>query len=74
MYFHEEAIEPTKSLLSLLQESPIASDMPMEITADGDLRITLIGEEKMMQRALTVVSDIVAVYLEKTGEYHSGLR
>lgn len=73
MYFHWEPIEADKTLLPLLKDFAIVSDMPMEITADGDLRATLIGGEETLQRALTGISDIVTLHLEKTGEYRPEL-
>jgi DNA-binding CsgD family transcriptional regulator len=73
-YFHVVAIDPAKSLLSIVQEFEIVLDTPLTFTADGDPRVTLIGEPKTVRRTLTAISKIVSVRLERTGEYHPDAR
>lgn len=68
-YFHVAAIDPAKSLLSIFQTFEIVLDTPLTFTADGNPRVTLLGEAKPLHRALTAITDIVPVQFERSGEY-----
>lgn len=69
VYEHTDATDATVSLLALLDTFEVVLDLPLVITSDDATRITLIGEETALQRTLEAASEIVAVRLEKTGEY-----
>ncbi len=70
VYEHTRATGATTSLLSLLRESELVLDPPLEFMREGALRVTVIGEEIALHRALAAASEIVEVCLEKTGKYH----
>lgn len=74
VYVHSGAVDPGKSLLLVPHQYKIILDTPLEYTSDGDLRVTLIGDAKPLQRALAELADSFEVRLEETGEYQPGLR
>lgn len=69
VYEHTNATGATTSLLSLLRESELVLDPPLEFTRDGALRVTVLGEGTALHRAFAAASEIVEIHLEKTGEY-----
>lgn len=69
VYEHIEATDATASLLALLREFELILDPPLEVTDDGAIRVTLLGDETALQGMLTAASDIVDIHLEQTGEY-----
>lgn len=70
LYLHEEATEPARTLLSEAQKSEIVLDLPLEYTAEGTLRVTMMGSDAALRRTLGAIEDVVEVRLEKTGDYH----
>lgn len=69
VYLHMTATDATTSLLALLREFELILDPPLEVTDDGAIRVTLLGDETALQGMLTAASDIVDIHLEQTGEY-----
>lgn len=76
VYIHCQAMDPAKSLLSLIQQSDLILDLPLTFTADGNIRATVVGDENTLQRTLAEATDIdgVDIGLEKTGDYHPEAR
>lgn len=70
LYLHEQATEPTKTLLVEERNSEIVLDYPLEYTTEGTIRLTIIGDEEALRRTLTTIEDVVEVRLEKTGDYY----
>lgn len=70
LYLHEEATEPTRTLLVEERNSEIALDYPLEYTSDGAVRVTIIGNEVALRRTLRTIEEVVDVTLEKTGDYY----
>ncbi|MFH5801114.1 helix-turn-helix domain-containing protein [Haladaptatus sp. CMAA 1911] len=68
-YIHCELTDPVKSIISTLHQFEVVLKMPLEFTNEQTIRTTLVGEESAVGDALQAISEIVDIYLEKTGEY-----
>lgn len=66
--------DPVKSILSILDESEVVVDMPLVFTDGGTIRVTLLGDQKILRRVLEAVSNHVEIDIERTGEYRSASR
>lgn len=73
-YVHCKLGAPVKSIVKTLHEFEVVLDVPLEFTADGAVRATLIGETQPLDEVLNAITDIVELDLERTGEYHPGVR
>ena len=68
-YVQVEGTPQTKDLLGFLQHRDFVVRMPIEYTAEGGRRITLVGREADFAEALSEPPDDIEVELVSTGEY-----
>lgn len=66
---HTRTNEDVKRLLEIQNEHTLITDMPIEYTATGDLRVVSIGDIEMFRRAANAVPDTVDLQLEETGQW-----
>ncbi|MFC6763818.1 helix-turn-helix domain-containing protein [Natrinema soli] len=74
VYLHFRANALMTDLLSIFRRYEIVVDWPMEYTAQGGLRVTMIGEDKKIREAITEIPDEIRITLEAIGEYHPDMR
>lgn len=74
VYVHFRANALTTDLLSLFRRYEIVVDWPMEYTAQGGLRVTVLGEDKTIRAAIAEIPDGIQITLEGIGEYHPNMR
>ncbi|WP_246983687.1 helix-turn-helix domain-containing protein [Halorientalis marina] len=77
-YIHGDANETVRQLLTIEREHQVLIDTPIEFTnrTAGDteeLRVTLLGDDRTLQRAVADAPDTVEVRLEETGDYKPDL-
>ncbi len=77
-YIHAEATEIVQQLLAVEREHEVLISTPIEFgeTERGEgeeLRVTLLGEDRTLQRVVSNAPDAVDVRLEETGEYQPNL-
>jgi DNA-binding NarL/FixJ family response regulator len=70
--FHPTAT--VERLLTAMQEHEIVLDVPIKHTESGGLRVTVVGEDEALRRVGSAFAEVVAVSLERTGEYRPDLR
>ena len=68
-YVQVESTPETSRLIDLVQNRDFVVRMPIEYTAEGGRRITLVGREADFAEALSEPPDEVEVELVSTGEY-----
>lgn len=68
-YIHFEPTGAVESLLAIVQEFAFVLQTPVE-TTDVGVRVTLVGVDDALRRAVEEVPDTLAVSLEATGDYH----
>lgn len=68
-YIHAQPIPSMASVLEIPDRFGIVFEMPIEHVDDG-VRLTLIGEDEMLQRALSDLPEEIQLDLERTGTYH----
>jgi predicted DNA binding protein len=56
-------------LLSLFREYELILDMPLEYTADGKLRVHIVGEEEIIREVIPQVPDGIGLNLEQITDY-----
>jgi predicted DNA binding protein len=56
-------------LLSLFREYELILDMPLEYTADGKLRVHIVGEEEVIREVIPQVPDGIGLDLEQITDY-----
>jgi predicted DNA binding protein len=66
---HTRTNEVVRRLLEIQNEHVLITDMPIEYTAAGDLRVVSIGDIEMFRRAADAVPDTVSLQLEETGQW-----
>lgn len=66
---HTRTNEVVKRLLEIQNKHTLITDMPIEYTATGDLRVVSIGDTEMFRRAADAVPETVDVRLEGTGQW-----
>ena len=69
VYAHFEANDTVRELLTLFREHELVLDMPLEYTARGGLRATIIGDESVIREVIPKAPDGVAFNLEQIGDY-----
>lgn len=69
-YMQTEPHELTRSLIRMQAESEVIVRMPIEHTADGGVRGTILGHDEAFQSAIEQLPDAVDVEIESIGEYH----
>lgn len=73
-YIHFHPNDAVAGLLRIRERHGVAFETPMAYTADGALRITLLGEERLLQAVVEEIPPSIAVELVGTGEYHPDRR
>jgi predicted DNA binding protein len=66
---HTRTNEVVRRLLEIQNEHTLITDMPIEYTATGDLRVVSIGDIEMFRRAADAVPETVDIRLEGTGQW-----
>lgn len=69
-YVHLVANETVRRLLSIVQEQEVVLNTPLGALDDGGVRVTIVGEDEPIRRAVDGVPDDVTVTLESIGDYH----
>lgn len=69
-YIHQEWDETATTLGTIVQTHELIVDTPLVYTDDGDLQVTLFGDQQTIQAALTEVAETVDLSVEAIGEYH----
>ncbi|PSP98082.1 hypothetical protein BRC89_08970 [Halobacteriales archaeon QS_4_70_19] len=70
IYLHIEPDEISMQLMQIIQDNEVVLQTPMECTRDGGLRVTIVGDDATIQRAVNDVPEGVSVSLEGIGDYH----
>jgi predicted DNA binding protein len=73
-YVHFRPSEPARAMLELTREHELVVDTPIEFEGDGRLRVAVIGEDDVVQRAITEIPDEVDIELERLSDYEPELR
>lgn len=68
-YLYVESGEPASTLTSLVGQSGLIVEMPIEFTGPDSFRLTVAGKEAMIQRAYQELPDRFDYEIIKTGEY-----
>ncbi|WP_458185548.1 helix-turn-helix domain-containing protein [Haladaptatus sp. NG-WS-4] len=69
VYVQFEPNEVIETLLQIPREYELIVDTPLEFTERGGLRLTVVGEEEMVRRAIPELPRSLRPKLEQTGEY-----
>lgn len=69
VYVQFEPNEVIETLLEIPREHELIVDTPLEFTDRGGLRLTVIGEEEMVRRAIPELPPSLRPKLEQTGDY-----
>jgi predicted DNA binding protein len=69
-YIHQKWSETATSFHSIVQTHGLVVDTPMTFTEDGNLRVTLLGEQQTIQTALTEIPETFELTVEAIGDYH----
>ncbi|WP_438268329.1 hypothetical protein [Halomarina halobia] len=56
-----------------MSASEVVLDVPLEFTADGRVRATLVGDDATIGAAVATIPDPLAVTLESNGEYRASI-
>jgi predicted DNA binding protein len=70
IYLHIEPDETSLQLMEIIQDNEVVLQTPLECTRGGGLRVTIVGDDATIQRAVDDVPDGVTVSLEGIGDYH----
>jgi len=73
-YIHFLPNEAVGRLLGLRERHEVAFETPMRYTADGALRVTLLGEEAVLQAVVEEIPSALEVQLVRTGHYRTDRR
>ena len=68
-FIHARSSGVSQQLLDLPKRYEIALETPIEHVEDDGVRVTLIGEQTVLQRAFSTVPDKLDVTVERLGEY-----
>lgn len=68
-YIHFEPTETVEALLRLVQDHEFVLQTPIEPLDDGGLRVTIVGDDDALRRAVEAMPDSLALSLESTGDY-----
>lgn len=69
VYAHIDPTPIVSGLLEIPGQFSVVIDTPLEFTADGGLRLTLVGAEDAVRDVIRVIPDAVNYSVESTGEY-----
>ncbi len=68
-YVHFDPNETIEQLLQIPLDYELIVDTPLEFTDRGGLRLTVIGDEEMVRRAIPEIPSPLRPKLEQTGDY-----
>ena len=74
VYLHFRANSLMTDLLGIFRRYEIVVDWPMEYTDQGDLRVTMLGEDEKIREAIGELPDGIRITLEGMGEYRPDMR
>jgi predicted DNA binding protein len=66
---HTRTNEVVRRLLEIQNENILLTDMPIEYTATGDLRVVSIGDVEMFREAASAVPETIDIRFERTGQW-----
>jgi predicted DNA binding protein len=69
-YIHFRPTETVTRLLEIVQDNEIVLKTPIDCIDGGGVRVTLVGDDEVIQRAVGEVPDAVRLHLEGIGDYH----
>lgn len=69
-YIHFHPTETVHRLLSIVQDNEIVLKTPIDCIEDGGVRVTLVGDDEIIQRVVGSVPDSLQLGLEGIGDYH----
>ena len=69
-YIHVRPTETVYRLLSTVQDNEIVLETPIDCLDDGGVRVTLVGDDAVIQRVVGEVPDSLRLDLEGIGDYH----
>lgn len=70
IYLHIQPNETSAKLLEVIQNNEVVLQTPLECTRAGGVRVTIVGDDATIQRAVDGVPDDVSISLEGIGDYH----
>jgi predicted DNA binding protein len=70
IYLHIEPDETSARLLEIIQDNEVVLQTPLECTRGGGVRVTIVGDDATIQRAVGEVPEDVSISLEGIGDYH----
>lgn len=73
VYIHLNPGDLDTALIDIIDTHKITVDWPVRYT-DRGFQLTLLGEDISLQHVVADLSEIVNVTIEKTGDYHPGMR
>lgn len=69
VYLHIEPDEISAKLMGIIQDNEVVLQTPLECTRGGGMRVTIVGDDATIQRAVDEVPEGVGVSLEGIGDY-----
>ncbi len=73
-YIHFVPNATTLALMELTREHELVLDTPVEYNSDGSIRVSVIGQDDTVQKAIDHVPDNVRLELEQLSDYDPELR
>lgn len=73
-YIHFVPNATTLALMELTREHELVLDTPIEYNSDGSIRVSVIGQDDVVQKAIDHVPDNVRLELEQLSDYDPELR
>lgn len=73
-YVHFRPTGPARGMLELTREYELVVDTPIRYGVDGSVRVSIIGADEVVQRAIDDVPDGVRLELEQLSDYDPELR
>jgi predicted DNA binding protein len=69
-YVHFHPNDRTRALLDVVQQNEIILETPVECTAGGGIRFTVLGDGGAIQRAVADIPSDITLTLDRMGDYH----
>lgn len=69
-YVHFQPTSTVEQLLSIPQDNEIVLKTPIDTLAGGGVRVTIVGDDKTIQRVVDSIPDSLTLSLEGIGDYH----
>ena len=73
-YIHFVPNATTLALMELTREHELVLDTPIEYNSDGSIRVSVIGQDDVVQKGIDHVPDNVRLELEQLSDYDPELR